>query len=41
MNTGKITIQMDGNAWCATREGFINLQESNAGFGMTPQEALE
>jgi hypothetical protein len=33
-------IYMDGNAWCATATGFINLQESNAGFGDSPLEAL-
>jgi len=31
---------MDGNAWCATRPDFINLQESLAGFGDTEQEAI-
>lgn len=36
-----INVQLDGNAWCATGEGFINLQESNAGFGDTPQTAVE
>lgn len=30
----------DGNAWCATGEGFVNLQESKAGFGHTPLVAL-
>jgi hypothetical protein len=30
----------DGAAWCATGPGFINLQESNAGFGELPAEAL-
>jgi hypothetical protein len=31
---------MDGNAWCATRHDFVNLQESPAGFGDTPMIAL-
>jgi hypothetical protein len=31
---------MDGNAWCATRGDFENLQESPAGFGDTALEAL-
>lgn len=30
----------DGNAWCATSSGFVNLQESPAGFGASPMEAL-
>lgn len=34
-------IDMDGNAWCATGPGFQNLQESLAGFGDSPVEALE
>jgi len=35
-----ITIQKDGNMWCATRSSFLNLQESLAGFGNTVEEAL-
>jgi hypothetical protein len=35
-----ITIQMDGNAWCATGPGFDNLQESPAGFGPSKLEAM-
>jgi len=38
---GKITVQLDGNMWCATREGFTNLQESLSGFGRTEIEAVE
>lgn len=30
----------DGSAWCAVGADFINLQESDAGFGDTPVEAL-
>ncbi len=30
----------DGNAWCATRRDFTNLQESPAGFGDTALEAM-
>lgn len=30
----------DGDAWCAVRSNFINLQESAAGFGSTPREAV-
>lgn len=36
----KIRYCMDGNMWCATRADFINLQESNAGFGETKEAAL-
>lgn len=32
-------VFMDGNAWCAVRPDFINLQESPAGFGETPEAA--
>jgi hypothetical protein len=35
-----INVYLDGKAWCATRDGFINLMESHAGFGDTPQEAV-
>lgn len=31
---------MDGNAWCATKNDFVNLQESPAGFGKVAREAL-
>ncbi len=31
---------LDGNAWCATLDGFVNLQESVAGFGDTPRAAV-
>lgn len=34
------TLQKDRDAWCATRQDFINLQESPAGFGDTALEAL-
>ena len=30
----------DGNAFCAVREGFINIQESTVGFGDTPDAAI-
>lgn len=32
-------VFMDGNAYCAVYPDFINLQESLAGFGATPEEA--
>ena len=36
-----INVFKEGNSWCATYEDFINLQESNAGFGNSPQEAVD
>lgn len=30
----------DGNAWCAVRPDFINLQESPSGWGDDPEEAV-
>jgi hypothetical protein len=35
-----INVKKDGNAWCAFYDDFVNLQESPAGFGDTPQEAV-
>ncbi|HTH10272.1 MAG TPA: hypothetical protein VMA55_11940 [Acidovorax sp.] len=35
----KTRVFLDGNAWCAVHSNFINLQESPAGFGDTPQQA--
>lgn len=35
-----ISLQIDGNAWCATCSDFQNLQESPAGFGYTKLEAM-
>lgn len=34
-------IFMDGDLWCAVNELFTNLQESHAGFGLTPETALK
>lgn len=31
----------DGSAWCAVGAGFMNLQESDAGFGDTPNLAVQ
>ena len=39
-NTG-VSVKKDGDSWCATGEGFINLQESHAGFGDSPNEAVK
>lgn len=33
-------LYMDGNAWCATKNDFEDLQASPAGFGETAREAL-
>jgi len=32
---------MDGDMWCATHLDFVNLQESEAGFGKTKAEAIK
>lgn len=32
-------VYKDGDMWCAVKPDFVNLQESPAGFGKTPQEA--
>jgi len=32
-------VFMDGNAWCAVHPDFVNLQESDAGFGDSPEAA--
>lgn len=36
----KINVFVDGDAWCAVRFDFINPQQSVAGFGHTPREAV-
>ena len=36
----RVRTFMDGNAWCAVKPDFINLQESPAGFGDTPDGAI-
>jgi hypothetical protein len=44
MDAGKYShgfhIFRDGNAWCAVGPHFIDLMKSNAGFGDTPQDAV-
>jgi len=35
-----VTFEWDGDMRCATGRGFYNLQESNAGFGRTDEEAV-
>ncbi len=40
VSENEISIVLDGNAWCAYRQPFRNLQEDDAGFGSTPQMAL-
>jgi hypothetical protein len=39
MRTG-LNLFRDGNQWCATFSDFINLQESQAGFGDTALDAF-
>lgn len=34
-------INQDGNAWFATTDDFINLQESDIAFGSSPRQALD
>lgn len=34
-------VFLDGAQWCAVRPGFTNLQECPAGFGATPDEAIQ
>jgi len=36
----KVLLKMDGDQWCATEKDFINLQESDAGFGDTMETAI-
>lgn len=33
-------IFLDGDSWCAVHSDFVDLQESTAAFGDTPEEAL-
>lgn len=33
-------ITQDGDQWCATAPGFIDLQSSTAAFGDTPAQAF-
>lgn len=35
-----IKVFRDGVLWCAVYDDFINLQESPAGFGATPRDAV-
>ena len=35
-----VQVFLDGDAWCAVGAGFVNLQESPAGFGATPKAAV-
>ena len=36
----KIRLYRDGDQWCATRADFVNLQESESGFGATALDAF-
>lgn len=33
------SVYRDGDKWCSVGPGFINMQESDAGFGDTPADA--
>ncbi len=35
-----IELLMDGNMWCAREPNFEDLQQSEAGFGATKEEAM-
>lgn len=37
--SNSITFVKDGDKWCAMPPGFVNLQESEAGFGDTVEQA--
>lgn len=37
---GKFKLSRDGDQWCATFGDFVNIQESQCGFGKTCLEAL-
>jgi hypothetical protein len=39
LELGRTRVFKDGDQWCAVYSGFVNLQESPAGFGNTPEEA--
>lgn len=35
-----MNVKLDGDQWCAYRDGFVNLQESDSGWGKTPRDAV-
>jgi hypothetical protein len=37
----RVRTFMDGDAWCAVRPNFIDLQVSDAGFGYTREAAIK
>jgi hypothetical protein len=39
-DSDQVFLKKDGNQWCAHRPSFVSLQESFAGFGDTPDEAV-
>lgn len=39
-NGRRVFLFMYGDQICAVRDDFINLMESNAGFGFHPEEAI-
>lgn len=38
---GDVSLELDGDAWCAKRATFVNLQECIAGFGYSRLEAVK
>ncbi len=40
-NRKKVELFRDGDKWCAVEPGFIDLQQSDAGFGDTAGEAVD
>ena len=41
MGESQYNVYIDGNVWCATAGDFVNIQESNIGFGKSPVMALK
>ena len=39
-NRAKLKLFKDGDQWCVANHDFVNLQESQAGFGETALDAL-
>ena len=37
----RIRTFKDGTSWCAVKPDFINLHDSDVGFGDTPEQAIE
>jgi len=41
MRDERLVLEVDGDMFCCHRPNFINLQESPAGFGKTPEAAVQ